>query len=139
MDDLAGVGVVDAHRGHVAVRRRHQSLVHREGADGRRHVAAVAAVVDLRLPHLDLGEGVVHVGAGNGRRPYDADLGQRGHAAAHAVQLPAVAVWRAHGAQEDRVPCGAVGREVAQVEDQRLAGATADEGRLELLCHARLQ
>ena len=73
-DELAGVGVVDDHDAFRSARFDHP-LVHREGSDGRRHVPAVAAPVDLGTVHCDLAERVVHVRVEARWRPDDADLG----------------------------------------------------------------
>jgi hypothetical protein len=72
-DELARVGVEDAHDSGVAVGAE-QALVDREGADGGRHVAAVAAVVHGGFADLHLGEGVVDVGVRALRGGQDADL-----------------------------------------------------------------
>ncbi len=123
---LARVGVVDADY-RFALCGGHQPFVHREGPHGRGHVAAVAAVVDLGVLDLHLREGVVDVGVRSRRRADHTDLGERRHAAAHAVELPAVGVGAADGGQEDRVPCRALRWQVRRMEDQRLAGAATGE------------
>ena len=118
----------------VAVARaRHQPLVDRERADGRRHVPAVAVVVDARLVDQHLRERVVDVGIRVGRRADHAHLGERRHAAAHAVELAHAGVGRADHGQEDRLPLGARGRQVAGVEHDRLGRAAAHEHGGELL------
>ncbi len=69
------------------------------------------------------------------RRADDADLRERGDAAAHAVELAPVGIRAADRGEEDRVPLGAVARQVARVEHDGVAGAAAHEdgGDLQLL------
>jgi hypothetical protein len=67
VDQLARVGVVNAHRDLTVARSGQEPLVDSERADGRRHVAAVCAVVDGRPVHRDLRERVVDVRVGAGR------------------------------------------------------------------------
>src|SRR5690606_9584045 len=126
-DQLAGVGVVDAHAGFGAARRGHQPLVDREGPDRRRHVAAVARIVDRRLRHRHLRERVVDIGPGMRRRADHAHLGQRSQPASHAVELAPGRVGRAHRSQEDRRPAPPLGRQIALVEHQRLRRAASHE------------
>ena len=91
MDQLASIGVVNAHRDLAVARTPHEPLVDGERADGRGHVAAVGAVVDAGPVHGDLGEGVVHVRiergwAARSRKPWRAMRYRRPcrRAAAHA-------------------------------------------------------
>ena len=125
-DELAGVGVVDDDDPFRAG-CLDEALVHREGSDGRGHVAAVAAPVDLGAVHRDLAEGVVHVRVGARRRPDDAHLGKRRDAPSHAVELPAVGVGASKGGDEESLPHRFVGRQIAVVEHHRVARAAAQE------------
>src|SRR4030095_3736489 len=97
----------------------------REGADGGGAVAAVARVVDLGLAHLDLGEGVVDVGARHGRGADDHRLGQRRDAATETVELTAAGIGGAERGEEDRIAVAPGRRQVAFVEDETAAGAAA--------------
>ena len=81
----------------------HEPLVDREGADRRGAVAAVALVVHHGLGDLDLGERVVDVGVGMAGWADDAGLGQRGDAAAQAVELAAVGIGAPEGGEQDPV------------------------------------
>ena len=93
-------------------RRGHEAFLDGERADRRGHVPAIAAVVDRGVAHGDLRERVVDIGIRPARRPDDADLRERGDAAAHAVELATVGIRRAHDLQEDRIPALAIGREI---------------------------
>src|SRR6185369_422045 len=76
-------------------------------------------------------------------RADDADLGKRGDAAAHAIELPAVRIGGPDCGEEDLVPRAPVTRQVTLVKHDRLARAAAHEhGRNLLLLHvatARLE
>ena len=120
-DDLARVGVVDAH-GRIAGRsdggpgpRRPRTA--RPPRTCCRNCRSNRRARDL---DRDLREGVVHVGIVAARRADDADFRQRGDAAAHAVELPPVGVGRAHDGEEDRRPGVAVGGQIACAEHHRL-------------------
>src|SRR5262249_48366255 len=89
MNDLPGIRIKDAYRGGVAL-HTDQALVDRKGTDRRAHVSAIALVVDPTVPDLNLGKGVIDVRVIPRRGREDTDLGQRGDAPAHAVELPAV-------------------------------------------------
>jgi hypothetical protein len=69
-------------------------FIDRDRTDGGGHVAAIAGIIDNGALDADLGERVVHVGVFTARRPDDADFRQRGHAAAHAVELTPIRVGR---------------------------------------------
>ena len=89
VDARARVDVEHAHRG-LAVPRRHQPLLDREGADAREHVAAVGPRVDRLLADADLGEQVVDVAARLRGLRDDRDLAGQRAAAADAVDLQQV-------------------------------------------------
>ena len=125
-DELAGVGVVDDDDAFRPGRFDHP-LVHREGSDGRRHVSAVAAPVDLGTVHRDLAERVVHVRVGVRRRPDDADLGERRDATPHAVKLPPVGVRAPESGDEEALPARVVIGKMAAIEHYRVARAAAHE------------
>ncbi len=72
-DDLAGVGVMDPDHRLVSA-HGDDPLIDREGSDRRRHVAAVAAVINQRLRDRHLRKGVVDIRVGPGRRSDHADL-----------------------------------------------------------------
>ena len=127
-DDLAGIGVVDAHQRLAVARAGHQALVIGEGAHGRAHVAAVAGEIDAVIDHADLGERVVDVGIGAGRGADDADLRQRRDAPAHTVELPFVGIGRPQHRGEESRPEGLVLRQVATVQHKGLGRAAAHEG-----------
>jgi hypothetical protein len=99
VEQPAGVGVVDADQ-RRPVGAGTEALVDRERPDGRGQVAAVGPEVDHRPVHRHLGEGVVDIGVGPGRRADDGRLGQRGDAAAHPVELTAERVGAAQGGQQ---------------------------------------
>ncbi|EJT68039.1 hypothetical protein GGTG_14382 [Gaeumannomyces tritici R3-111a-1] len=102
---------------HRPRRHGHYARVDGEGADGGRHVAAVARVVDQVVAHAQGGKGEVDVGALDRGGADDAGLGQARDAAAHAVQLPAVLRVRAADAgAEDGRPGGPVRWEVGLAE-----------------------
>src|SRR5215468_8738442 len=123
-DELLGVRIVDADQG-FTVPWLNEALLDGEGSDGGGTVAAIAGVVHLRLAHLDLAEGVVDVGSGVIRRADDARLRQGRDAAAETVQLAAVGIGAAEGGEEDVVAFNARWGEIALVEDQAAAGASA--------------
>src|SRR5439155_532124 len=130
-------GVVDAHA-RLARDPGHQALVDGEGPDGRGAVAAVTLVIHDRVLHVDLGEGVVHVGARVRRRADDARLGERGDAAAEPVELAAVRVGTPERREQDPVAVGTGARQVGRVEEERAAGPAAHEhGADPFLDHAR--
>src|SRR5215468_2725817 len=123
-DELLRVRVVDADQG-LAVPRLNEALLDGEGSDRGGTVAAIARVVHLRLAHLDLGEGVIDVGGGVVRWANDARLRQGRDAAAETVELAAIGIGAAEGGKEDVVALDARPGEIALVEDQAAAGASA--------------
>jgi hypothetical protein len=84
---------------------------------------------------LDLGERVVHVGAGQRGRADDDGLGERRDAAAEPVELAAVGIGAAERGEQDGVALGAGRRQVPGVEDQAAARAPphVDRAHLPLL------
>src|SRR5207302_9366585 len=114
------VRVVDAHA-RLALDRRDEVLVDGEGPDGGGAVAAVALVVHEGPRHLDLGEGVVHVGPGVGRRPDDTRLRERRDAAAEPVELAAVWIRAPERREEDPIALGAHARQIDGAEDEAAA------------------
>jgi hypothetical protein len=110
---------------YLAVGRFHQALVDRERPYRGRAVATVPGVVHHGRAHVDLGEGVVHIGVRVGRRTDDARLGEGRDTAADAVELPPVRVGTPERGQQDAVALRARRRKVAVVEDEAAAGAAA--------------
>ncbi len=135
-DDLRGIGVVNADRGFAVRGSRYQSFVERERPDRRGHVAAIGAVIDEGVAHADLRKGVVDIGVRPARRADDADLRQRGNSTAHAVELTAVGIGRAHHLQEDRIPILGIGGQIVLPEHHRLGSAAPHEYRTKSsICH----
>src|SRR5215212_215929 len=137
--ELAGVDAQDPDGGH-RLDGLDQPLVDGERADRGRHIAAGAQELDHRRLDVDLPEAEGHVGSGvRAGHPDDADLAQRGDAAAEAVDLAAVRIGAAEGGQDDRALCGVVvGREVGLAEQHRPARpATVEARRYGYLWHQR--
>ena len=127
LDPLIQVAVVEGKSG-LAVRHFNQSfVVDGEGSNRGREVAAVAAVIDQHPIDGDLAEEIVDIHAGPRARAHHHHLAERRNAAAHAVELAPVRIGAAEGSEEERVPTRPLGRQVAAVEEEALAGAAPQE------------
>jgi hypothetical protein len=126
-DDLVGVGGVDAHGRGAITRRGAEAFFGGERAHGRRHVAAIAAVVDRGVLYRRLGEGIVDIRIGTARRPDDTNFRKRGDAATHAIELATVRIGRSHDCQKDVIPGGGIGRQIAALEHHGLGCSAAHE------------
>ena len=93
MDDLAGIGVENAHRGLRRIGSDwHDALIDGERPHGRAHIAAIAIVIDAGVLDADLGECVIDIGIVARGFGDHADFRQRRHPTAHAVELTAIRI-----------------------------------------------